>query len=130
MSDPWASGMNKLVLREGDMFVVSDPRGDMAVGQTLGFFYRDMRYLSVYHLALDDQAPTLLSSSAEQDFMANLQFTNPTLSREEEPDVLPHTISLRRNRLVRDGLRERIGMMNYNRAPVQVRLTLELGADF
>jgi glycogen debranching enzyme len=130
MSDPWASGMNKLVLREGDMFVVSDPRGDMAVGQTLGFFYRDMRYLSVYRLALDDQAPTLLSSSAEQDFMANLQFTNPTLSREGEPDVLPHTISLRRNRLVRDGLRERIGMMNYNRAPVQVRLTLELGADF
>ncbi|HMA33701.1 MAG TPA: amylo-alpha-1,6-glucosidase [Chloroflexia bacterium] len=130
MSDPWASGMNKLVLREGDMFMVSDQRGDMAPGQTLGLYYNDTRYLSVFELALSGQAPTLLSSSCEQDFMANLQFTNPTLPRPAAPDVLPHTISLRRNRLVQDGLRERIGLMNYNREPVTVQLTLVLGADF
>jgi glycogen debranching enzyme len=130
MSDPWASGMNKLVLREGDMFMVSDQRGDMAVGQTLGLYYHDTRYLSVYQLALNGQTPTLLSSSCEQDFMANLQFTNPTLAQEGKPDILPHTISLRRNRLVRDGLRERIGMMNYQRTPLTVQITLEMGADF
>ncbi|MGI8587765.1 MAG: amylo-alpha-1,6-glucosidase [Chloroflexia bacterium] len=130
MSDPWAGGRDNLVLREGEMFMVSDPRGDIAAGQTLGLYHNDTRYLSIYRLALNGQPPTLLSSSCEQDFMANLQFTNPLLTGEAQPDVLPHTISLRRNRLVRDGLRERIGLMNYNRAPVQVLLTLEIGADF
>ena len=130
MSDPWASGMNKLVLRENEIFMVSDQAGDTAAGQTLGLYYHDTRYLSVYQLAINGQAPILLSSSCEQDFMANLQFTNPTLTQPAGRDVLPHTISLRRNRLVRDGLRERIGLMSYNREPVHLRLSLVLGADF
>lgn len=130
MSDPWTSGMDKLVLRENEMFMVSDQRGDMGLGQRLGLYYHDTRYLSVYQLTLDGQSPTLLSSSCEQDFMANLQFTNPILAQAAGPDILPHTISLRRNRLVHDGLRERIGLMNYNRTPITVQLTLEIGADF
>src|SRR5438093_1021962 len=110
MSDPWASGMSALVLRENGIFMVSDQAGNMRAGQTNGLYFHDTRYLSVYHLSIDGQAPVLMSSSCEHDFMANLQFTNPTLPQDGQPGIMPHTISLRRNRLVHDGLRERIGL--------------------
>jgi glycogen debranching enzyme len=131
MSDPWSGGMNQIVLREGNVFMVADPRGDMALGDRRGLYAHDTRYLSVYHLTVNGENPTLLSSSCEQDFMANLQFTNPLLPGVDgASDVLPHSVSIRRNQLVHDGLRERIGMMNYNRTPVQVQVMLEVGADF
>src|SRR5689334_3523683 len=99
-ADSWASSMNNLVLKEGGIFIVTDDRGDMGPGQRLGLYYNDTRYLSIYSLKIAGLPPTLLSSSCEQNFMANLQFTNPTIELPDGETILPHTISIRRNRFV------------------------------
>lgn len=130
MSYPWASEKNKLVLRENDIFVVSDEAGNMAQGQKLGLYYHDTRYLSVYHLMLNGQVPILLASSCELNFMASMQFTNLPIPQSGEPDIRRSTISLRCNRVVENGMLERIEITNYDRSPVTVQLTLVLGADF
>jgi glycogen debranching enzyme len=104
--------------------------GDMPSGESLGLYHKDTRYLSLYCLTIEGKEPVLLSASSEHNFMANLQLTNPALGLENGYTILPNTISLRRNRLVQDGMRERIGLFNYNAFPVRLRLTIELGADF
>src|SRR5207245_8016833 len=88
------------------------------------------RYLSLYVLTIEGQQPLLLSASSEHNFMANLQLTNPALGLADGTALLPNTISLRRNRLMREGMRERIGLLSYNPFPVRLRLTIALGADF
>src|SRR6476620_1439745 len=119
-----------IVLKEDQIFVTSNAMGDMPSGDSLGLYFKDTRYLSLYTLTIEGKEPVLLSSSSEHNFMANLQLTNPALGLENGSTILPNTISLRRNRLVQGGMRERIGLFNYNSFPVRLRLTLELGADF
>jgi glycogen debranching enzyme len=121
----------QLVLKEDQVFVTSNSMGDMPSGDSLGLYYNDTRYLSLYTLTIEGKEPVLLSASSEHNFMANLQLTNPALGLENGYTLLSNTISLRRNRLVQGGgMRERIGLFNYNQFPVRLRLRLELGADF
>src|SRR5918912_248851 len=121
---------DQLVLKEDQIFVTTDTMGDMPVGDSLGLYYNDTRYLSLYSLSIEGKQPVLLSSSSEHNFMANLQLTNPALGLENGYTILPNTISLRRNRLVQDGMRERIGLFNYNSFPVRLLLRIDMGADF
>src|SRR5436305_6179467 len=99
----------QLVLKEDHMFVTTNTMGDMPPGGSLGLYYNDTRYLSVYNLTIEGKEPVILSSSSEHNFMANLQLTNPALGLENGSTILPNTISLRRNRLMENGMRERIG---------------------
>ena len=112
------------------MFVTSNAQGDIPLGDSLGMYSNDTRYLSLYTLKMEGKEPVLLSSSSEHNFMANLQLTNPALGLENGSTILPNTVSVRRNRLVEGGMHERIGMLNYNPFPVRLRLRIELGADF
>lgn len=121
---------NYTVLKEDQIFITTNAMGDMPIGASLGLYYKDTRYLSLYTLTLEGKEPVLLSASSEHNFMANLQLANPALGLGDGSMVLPNTISLRRNRLVQGGVRERIGLFNYNPFPVRLHLTLELGADF
>ena len=130
MAQPNEQVSEHIVLKEDQVFVTTNAMGDMPLGQSLGLYSRDTRYLSLYTLTLEGKEPVLLSSSSEHNFMANLQLTNPALGLENGYTILPNTISLRRNRLVQGGMLERIGLFNYNSFPVRLRLALDLGADF
>ncbi len=96
----------------------------------LGLFYRDMRFLNLFRLEVNGCRPVLLSSSAEHNYMANIQGANPSMLLPDGAHVLPQTISIRRNRFINAGVHERIGLMNYNRDPLVISLKLTLGADF
>src|SRR5213595_176059 len=93
---------DQLVLKEDQIFITTDTMGDMPTGGSLGLYYNDTRYLSLYSLSIEGKQPVLLSSSSEHNFMANMQLTNPALGLENGYTILPNTISLRRNRLVQD----------------------------
>ncbi len=119
------------MLKEEGVFATSNLRGDMPLGQSTGLYAHDTRYLSLYTLSLEGQEPVLLSASSEQNFIANLQLTNPALGLENGSTILPNSVSLRRNRLMHGGgLRERIGLFSYNSFPVRLRLQIDLGGDF
>lgn len=124
--------MPREVLKEGQIFLVTDENGDIAAlnveGQ--GLYYQDTRFLSVYELTVQGEKPQLLSSGGEHNFMTNLQLTNPPLALEDGTPVLPRSISIRRNRFIHDGLHERIGFFNYNTFPVALRVRLTLSSDF
>ena len=124
--------LDRHVLKEHQMFLVSDGRGDVAAhnvdGQ--GLYWRDTRFLSLYELRLGTGQPHLLSSTGEHNFMTTLQFGNSAFQMADGRDVPARSISIRRNRFLHSALHERVGMFNYNRFPVQVRVSLTVGSDF
>ena len=124
------SSFDQIVLKEEGVFATSNLKGDMPLGQSMGLYSNDTRYLSLYYLTVEGLEPILLSASSEQNFIANLQLTNPPLGLENGSTILPNTVSLRRNRLMQGGMRERIGLFNYNTFPVRLRLRIDMGADF
>lgn len=73
--------MDRLVLREDDIFVVSDAAGDIREEDSsgLGMYYRDTRYLSTFEFSINGDKLDILSSSSEQNFMAIVQLANRTI---------------------------------------------------
>ena len=48
--------MEHCVLKENELVLVSDERGDMPPGRRrLGLYYRDMRYLSLFQMTINGQ---------------------------------------------------------------------------
>jgi len=124
--------LDRHVLKEHQMFLVSDGSGDVAAhnvdGQ--GLYWRDTRFLSLYELRLNTGQPQLLSSTGEHNFMTTLQFANPPFRTDDGQEIRARSISIRRNRFLHSALHERIGFFNYNRFAVQVRVSLTVGSDF
>jgi glycogen debranching enzyme len=124
--------IDRSVLKENQMFLVTDPGGDIRSGNTdgQGLYWRDTRFLSIFELLINGAQPQLLSASGEHNFMTNLQFANPRLVDSKGRVVAPRTISIRRNRFLHNGLHERLGFFNYNTHAVTFDVVLRLGSDF
>ncbi|MBX6341475.1 MAG: amylo-alpha-1,6-glucosidase, partial [Thermomicrobiaceae bacterium] len=120
-----------MVLKQGEIFVVSDERGE--IGRNVpgaGIYFRDTRYLSDYHLALNGETPELLDSSAEHNAIAIVQMGNPCLAASDSHEILPNTIGVRRYREVGHHVTEQIEVHNYNDFAVTLELSLTFSADF
>lgn len=120
-----------MVLKQGEVFVVSDDRGD--IGRNVlgaGIYFHDTRYLSEYRLLLNDEPPDLLDSSAEHNVAGICQFGNPCLTGQDGHEILPNTIGLKRYRLVEQGVIEQLEVRNFNRFPLTIELGLSFSADF
>ena len=133
---------DRLVLKENLVFMVSAEDGDIPQTNTEGWglYYKDTRYLSVLEVKVNGYTPVLLTSSGEFNFMGNIQSANPLMSVPADPattpdgtpslNLLPRTLSIRRNRFIEDGLHERFGLFNYNSVPLSLTLTMRFGTDF
>src|SRR5438105_516753 len=122
--------VQQLVLKEGNIFLLSHESGDISGNIGLGLYYQDIRYLSLLILRVNGQEPPLLNFSGYRNFMGTLQLANDIFYLPDGKAVMPQTISMRRSRFIRDGLHERLGFANYNRFPVPISVTLSFGADF
>src|SRR5215212_3509929 len=120
----------QVVLKEGDVFLVSHENGDVFGNTGLGLYYQDMRYLSRFTMQINGQTPSLLNFSGYRNFMGTFQHANNIMKLPGDVVLLPETLSIRRNRFVHAGLHERIEIVNYNRFPVPVDLSLAFGSDF
>jgi glycogen debranching enzyme len=124
---------DRVILKEDQVFVVSDINGDIPAGNELGLgFYReDTRYLSVFELRLNGRVPILLNHSVDRAYVATFQLVNPALTNPDGHPIPRQSLSLRRTRFVHNGgLHERIGLQNCNVGPVQVELELRFDADY
>ncbi|MGE5619607.1 MAG: glycogen debranching N-terminal domain-containing protein [Sphingomonadaceae bacterium] len=123
---------SRTVLKENEVFLVCDIGGDIHAlsmeGQ--GLYFRDTRFLSMYEMSLDEVSISLLSAAGDQSFMGNLQFTNNPGALRDGTPIEARTISVRRNRFIRDGLHERIGFFSFNPFPVDLTVRLAFGSDF
>lgn len=126
-------GVKKLVVKEGDVFLYTGVEGDIKRGNTygLGFYYKDTRFLSTFEFRIEGKEPLLLSSSAELDYRCVVELTNPDLTDFEGEVVVPQeTLNIRRLRVIKDNLYERIRVKNYTLKPVQMELQFYVSSDF
>jgi glycogen debranching enzyme len=123
--------MAKLVLMDGPTFAVSDESGDLTAEDSAdGLYHHDTRFLSAYRLLLNGQPLAFLSAPQADTAAATVHLTNGGFRVDDGAQVLPQTISVRRTRFLKGGLHERVELTSYNRAPLPLRLTLQVGADF
>jgi glycogen debranching enzyme len=120
-------------IKEGDMFLFADAEGNLDAEEAIGagLYYRDTRFLSDYMLTFDGRPPLLLSTSADRPYSSHIDLANQDLTA---PDgtvtAVQGTINIRRTRVIKDRLYERIRVKNYNASPVSMRVELTFSSDF
>jgi len=121
-----------LVIRERDLFLLTDISGQVPRGNTNGYglYYEDTRYLSGYDLSFSLSKPIVLLSTAEVGYTSDHVLTNPNLVDLEGRRVPSGTIEVHRLRVLEDVLEETVRITNYNGYPVVLELVFRFAADF
>jgi glycogen debranching enzyme len=125
---------DSIVLAESELLLVCDASGNVrgAHGKSrgLGLFYRDTRFLSLYDLTLNGEPLVPLSSHEGGGAWIFHVLGNPELAS-GDGCIAPHTIAVRRDRVVDNGaIREIIAVTNFGAEPVHLALELAFAADF
>jgi glycogen debranching enzyme len=118
-------GSDVVQILEGTTFAISDAVGDMPEGVVAGLFHRDTRHLNRWELTVGGARPVVLTGTAVDYYSASFTLTNPEL-----PDLPAQSLSIRRFRLVGNGMRESLTVENNLSRPIRVQLRLSCGADF
>jgi glycogen debranching enzyme len=132
-AQPEATGVDKLVLKRGNLFLVANRLGDVwpAGARDLGLFLTDTRHLSAWRLEVKGGPPLCLSSQVSPDFVAQVDFTVTSLHQGGllggEPVNFVH---LRREMLIDDVLVDRLTLANFQSQPVDGWLEVHWAADF
>ncbi|HEX9308067.1 MAG TPA: glycogen debranching N-terminal domain-containing protein [Anaeromyxobacter sp.] len=132
-AQPEATGVEKLVLKRGNLFLVANAVGDVApVGaRDLGLFQGDTRHLSGWRLAVQGGPPLCLSSQLSDDYVAQIDFTVTSL---HAGDLLGHEpvnyLHLRRDMLIDEVLVDRLVLTNFLGRPVDFWIEMDWAADF
>jgi glycogen debranching enzyme len=125
MSGALATNIDQVTVIEHAAFAVSDGRGDIVPGAYHGLYVADTRYLSRLVLRLGGRRLDRLAAGAPDHRRAAFYLTNPSIGR-----LRANSVSVVRERLIGDALTERVVVISYASAPLRLRLTLQLGADF
>ena len=121
----------------GNLYLLTDGFGDVHPDtRGLGLYEGDTRRLSCSILRINGTRPVLLQASAGGNYRGAIQLTNPRIERNMEDKVHPEDtiatqkLGISRNRLITGTLlEERVQVVNYEEAPREVELELELAAD-
>jgi len=121
-----------LVIRERDLFLLTDIAGQVPRGNTNGYglYFKDTRYLSGYEFSFSLAKPMVLLSTAELGYSSEHVLTNPNLVDLEGRRVPSGTIEVRRVRVLEDVMEETLLVTNYNSHPVVLELVFRFAADF
>jgi glycogen debranching enzyme len=132
-AQPEATGVEKLVLKRGNLFLVANSFGDVAPAgaRDLGLFQGDTRHLSAWRLTVKGGPPLCLSSQLSEDYVAQIDFTVTSLHVGDllgrEPVNFLH---LRRDMLIDDVLVDRLVLTNFLGRTVDFWLEMAWAADF
>jgi glycogen debranching enzyme len=132
-TQPEATGVEKLVLKRGNLFLVANAQGDVfpAGARDLGLFLGDTRHLSAWRLSVKGGPPLVLSSQVSPDYVAQIDFTVTSLHVGDllgrEPVNFVH---LRRDMLIDDVLVDRLVLTNFLGRRIDFWVELAWAADF
>jgi len=118
---------NTISVLEGNIFVVSDLRGDIDASptDTTGLFAWDTRMLSRWILTINGVRPNVLSTD-DLDYFAVQFFLVPGTGTV----YVDADLSIFRKRMVANGFHEDLTIVNHKDAPVDLDVRIEVGADF
>lgn len=119
-----------LVMKNDDILLIADMAGDITTGGAYGLYWHDTRYLSRLQLTLNGATPRYLSTTQPYGFLAHIYLANPELSFTEGAALRGPTVALRRSLCIAGGLLQKIELINFNRLPITVEITLAFSADF
>ncbi len=112
---------------EGDTFVVSDRRGDIAGSpdEAHGLFQGDTRFLSRWILTVDGKSPNPLSTD-DVNYFSSQFFLVPGTGT----IYVDAPISIVRQRAVGGGFHEDVKILNHKSKPIDLDVRIEADADF
>src|SRR5262245_39448576 len=112
---------------EGDTFVVSDRRGDIATSpdEAHGLFRGDTRFLSRWILTVDGQYPNSLSTDDLNYFSSQFFLVPGTRTV-----YIDSPVSIVRQRAVGGGFHEDLKILNHKSQPIDLDVRIEADADF
>jgi glycogen debranching enzyme len=132
-AQPEATGVEKLVLKRGNLFLVANAHGDVAPAgaRDLGMFLGDTRHLSAWRLTVKGGPPLVLSSQVSADYVAQIDFTVTSLHAGDLLGKEPvNFVHLRRDMLIDDVLVDRIALTNFLGRRIDFWLELAWACDF
>src|SRR5215472_5807729 len=112
---------------EGDTFVVSDRRGDIAISseEAQGLFQGDTRYLSRWVLTVNGELPNPLSTD-DVNYFSSQFFLVPGTGTV----YVDSPMSIVRQRAVGGGFHEELKVTNHKAKPLDLDIRIEADADF
>ncbi|WP_059172578.1 amylo-alpha-1,6-glucosidase [Bacillus sp. FJAT-27445] len=125
--------MDYRVIKENDLFLLTDSKGDIPVDHPygLGLYTKDTRFLSMLNLYINGEEPILLSSDAAENYMAKILLTNPHMENNKRLILWRESVEIERTRFISNNvLYETIKVKNYFPKPVSFDITLEMDVDF
>jgi glycogen debranching enzyme len=125
--------MNYRVIKENDLFFLTDDKGNIPQENDygLGLYTKDTRFLSKFDVKINGLDPILLSSNADENYMATILLTNPHMEEDGELILWRESVEIERKRLIYDGvLYETIQLKNYYPKPVDFKISVHLDVDF
>ena len=116
-----------VTILDGNTFVVSDIRGDIEASpaEPTGLFSFDTRFLSTWVLTVGGTRLTALSTDDLQYFETQFFLVPGTGTV-----YVDAKLSVIRRRLVADGFREQLTILNHDENPIDVEVRIEAGCDF
>ena len=129
---PVSGETEPLVLSRGNLFCVTNQRGDIAPAgaRDLGLFSEDTRHLSYLELFMAGGPPLVLSADT---FGASTSQIDLTLTDSQFGGFLTdpqNFLHLRRKQLLDGGFCEQLTLTNHLRRPIELWLELRMAADF
>lgn len=117
--------MNNCVIKEGDLFCLTAPNGDMSGSADDGFglYAKDTRFLSEMNIKMNGEQPKLLSVHRDQSYFVKMRLMN--LAKDEG------ALEIIRERYIYQGsLHERVTVTNFFPDAGQANLEIKFQADF
>ncbi|RKP46712.1 amylo-alpha-1,6-glucosidase [Cohnella endophytica] len=125
--------MDYRVIKENDLFLLTDRTGDIPEGQKegLGLYTKDTRFLSRMELKINGVKPIVLASEADQNYISTIILTNPHMEEAEKLVLWRESIELRRTRFIYESvLYETLKATNFSPYACSFELSIKLDADF
>src|SRR6185312_17321303 len=125
--------VEKIVLKQGEAFMLTDTRGDMPTSeQETGLFWHGARFLRVCDLFVEGQPLVPLSHSiSDEEGACQIDLTNPFLPLPQEQGVYQGVIHVRRQiELHGHQVTQTFLLTSFEPEPVELRVGLKTGADF
>ncbi len=121
-----------LVIRERDLFLLTDKTGEVPQGNTNGYglYFADTRYVSTFEFSLAEKKSMVLLSTAELGYSSEHVLTNYAMTDLDGREVPRATVQVHRTRVVEDALEETLRLDNFNNFPVHLDLRFRFAADF
>jgi len=125
--------MHFRVIKENDLFLLTDLAGDIPASQQegLGLYMQDTRFLSRMELLINGRKPIVLASEDDRNYMSTIILTNPHMEEGDRLVLRRESIELRRTRYIyKDVLYESIRVANYSPHACSFDISLQFDADF